>query len=208
MRSFTSGLVAIRQDGDRVLGKLPTGLVTTVHDMINPDRGTAPHVQLLPFSGPGKSACAELRRSVYRDARLIGRCNLDSDATLIGIVVVTNGRVGKEMLASIEQIAGPQPDVAAISVGNDDGRMTRDEICQAIDRVDSGEGVIVLTDIKGSSPSNICENACSGADRVIISGVNMPMLLKLMKYRKKSLQIAAQAIVEAGRFHINLIRCN
>ncbi len=132
----------------------------------------------------------------------------DSDAKLIGIVVVTNGHVGKEMLASIEQIAGPQPDVAAISVGNDDGRVARDEICRAIDRVDSGEGVIVLTDIKGSSPSNICEHACAGGDRVIISGVNMPMLLKLTTFRKKSLQIAARATAEAGRVHIHLDRCS
>ena len=126
-------------------------------------------------------------------------------ADLIGIVIVTNGNLGREMLANVEQIVGRQTAAVTIAVTDDKYGQVKDRICDAVSEVDAGDGVIVMTDVQGSSPSNLCRLACTGSDHVIISGVNMPMLIKLAKVRRRSLSDAARVVAEAGRKYISII---
>ncbi|MCE2522695.1 MAG: PTS fructose transporter subunit IIA, partial [Rhodobacteraceae bacterium] len=68
-----------------------------------------------------------------------------------------------------------------------------------------GGGVIIMTDVQGSSSFNLCKSACSGSGHVIISGLNMPMLIKLAKIRNRRLQEAARIVADSGRKHINIV---
>ena len=109
------------------------------------------------------------------------------------------------MLANVEQIVGKQRAAVTVAVTDDKYGQVKDLICEAVSEVDAGDGVIVMTDVLGSSPSNLCRSACTGSDHVIISGVNMPMLIKLAKVRRRSLPDAARAVAETGRKYISII---
>ena len=123
---------------------------------------------------------------------------------MIGIVIVAHGGLAREYLAAIEHVVGPQSGIRAITMEADhDRQMKQAEICIAADAVDTGDGVVVVTDIFGGSPSNLSLMACEAANREIIYGANLPLLIKLAKSRSLDVQSAVGAALEAGRKYIN-----
>ena len=125
---------------------------------------------------------------------------------LIGVVIVANGNIACELLACLEQIVGKQAGMSAISLNdNYDRKQKQEEICQAVSGVDEGHGVIVVTDIYGSSPANLSLKACCGSNRVILTGANVPMLVKLAKLRHHDLHEAALCAAESGRKYVRVV---
>jgi PTS system mannose-specific IIA component len=123
---------------------------------------------------------------------------------VIGIVIVAHGGLAVELKHATEHVVGPQADMIAISIGPQDDRTARTaEICDAADAVDKGQGVVVVTDMYGGSPSNLSLKACSPGDRRILTGVNLPMMVKLAKSRRLSVEEAVARAEEAGRRYIN-----
>jgi PTS system mannose-specific IIA component len=123
---------------------------------------------------------------------------------LIGIVIVAHGGLAAELKRATEHVVGRQDRMLAISIGPEDDRAARTrEICDAADSVDDGAGVVVVTDMYGGSPSNLSLRACSPANRKILTGVNLPMLVKLAKSRSLSVEEAVDRAAEAGRRYIN-----
>ena len=123
---------------------------------------------------------------------------------MIGIVIVAHGGLAEEYLAAVEHVVGKQTGVRAIPIAPDHDRDAKQaEICAAADSVDQGEGVVMVTDMFGGSPSNLSLRACSPSDRKIIYGANLPMLVKLAKSRHKSLDDAVKAALAAGRKYID-----
>lgn len=123
---------------------------------------------------------------------------------MIGIVIVAHGGLAREYLAAIEHVVGEQTDIRAISIHADHDRKSKErEICQAADAVDNGDGVVVVTDLYGGSPSNLSLLACKPGNRRILYGANLPMLIKLAKSRKKSVPDAVRAALEAGKKYID-----
>lgn len=125
---------------------------------------------------------------------------------MIGIVIVAHGGLAREYLAAIEHVIGKQTGIVAISIEYDHDRSAKQtEIAEAADAVETGAGVVVVTDMFGGSPSNLSLPACAAPDRRILYGANLPMLIKLAKSRHLSLQAATTAALEAGRKYINSI---
>ncbi|MDW4500534.1 PTS fructose transporter subunit IIA [Sulfitobacter sp. D35] len=123
---------------------------------------------------------------------------------MIGIVIVAHGGLAGEYLAAIEHVVGKQPGVRAISILADHDRAQKErEICIAADEVDRGDGVVVVTDLFGGSPSNLSLLACAPENRRILYGANLPMLIKLAKSRKKTVPEAVRAALEAGKKYID-----
>lgn len=123
---------------------------------------------------------------------------------MIGIVIVAHGGLAREYLAAVEHVVGAQPSIEAISIAPDDDRPAKEaEICAAADRVDTGDGVVVVTDMFGGSPSNLSLLACSPTNRKILYGANLPMLIKLAKSRHKGVADAVSAAKLAGRKYID-----
>lgn len=123
---------------------------------------------------------------------------------MIGIVIVAHGGLAREYLAAIEHVVGPQSGIRAITMEADHCRQSKQaEICAAADEVDTGNGVVVVTDIFGGSPSNLSLMACTADDREIIYGANLPLLIKLAKSRSLDVHSAVGAALEAGRKYIN-----
>lgn len=123
---------------------------------------------------------------------------------MIGIVIVAHGGLAAEYLSAVEHVVGKQSGMRAISIAPDHDRAQKQtEICAAADSVDAGDGVVVVTDMFGGSPSNLSLRACSPKDRVILYGANLPMLVKLAKSRHKPLAVAVEAAAAAGRKYID-----
>jgi PTS system mannose-specific IIA component len=123
---------------------------------------------------------------------------------VIGIVIVAHGGLAAEYLAAIEHVVGSQTGIQAISIKADHNRADKErEICLAADAVDKGEGVVVVTDLFGGSPSNLSLLACKPENRRILYGANLPMLIKLAKSRNKSVPDAVRAALEAGKKYID-----
>jgi PTS system mannose-specific IIA component len=123
---------------------------------------------------------------------------------LIGIVIVAHGGLAREYLAAIEHVVGSQTGIRAISIDVDHDRAGKElEICEAADEVDTGDGVVVVTDLYGGSPSNLSLLACRPANRRILYGANLPMLIKLAKSRTKPVPEAVRAAMEAGKKYID-----
>ncbi len=123
---------------------------------------------------------------------------------MIGIVVVAHGGLAQEYLAAVEHVVGKQSGMRAISIEPDHDRAAKQsEICAAADAVDTGDGVVVVTDMFGGSPSNLSLRACNPSDRKILYGANLPMLIKLAKSRHKPLDKAVDAALKAGRKYID-----
>ncbi len=123
---------------------------------------------------------------------------------MIGIVIVAHGGLAREYLAAVEHVVGRQAGVVAIATGPEDDRAAKQaEICVAADAVDAGDGVVIVTDIFGGSPSNLSLLACGPDNRRIMYGMNLPMLIKLAKSRSKSVSDAVEAAVVAGRKYID-----
>ncbi|MFD1911469.1 PTS sugar transporter subunit IIA [Halodurantibacterium flavum] len=123
---------------------------------------------------------------------------------MIGIVIVAHGGLAREYLAAVEHVVGKQSGVVAISIEDNHDRAAKQaEICNAADTVDQGDGVIVVTDMFGGSPSNLSLMACVPANRRILYGANLPMLIKLAKSRQQTVPDAVAHALEAGRKYIN-----
>ncbi len=123
---------------------------------------------------------------------------------MIGIVIVAHGGLAREYLAAMEHVVGTQPGLAAVSIEADHNRAEKEcEIFCAADAVDTGDGVILVTDLFGGSPSNLSMKACRVDNRRILYGANLPMLIKLAKSRHLTVADAARSAVEAGRKYIN-----
>jgi PTS system mannose-specific IIA component len=123
---------------------------------------------------------------------------------VIGIVIVAHGGLAREYLAAVEHVVGAQPGTRAIAIEADCDRGAKQaEICAAADAVDTGDGVVVVTDLFGGSPSNLSLRACAPDNRRIVYGANLPMLIKLAKSRHKSVPDAVRAALEAGKKYID-----
>jgi PTS system mannose-specific IIA component len=125
---------------------------------------------------------------------------------MIGLVIVTHGRLAEEFAAATAHVVGPQQRLEAISIGaDDDMEKRRADILDAARRVDAGAGVIILTDMFGGTPSNLAISVMGKANAEVIAGVNLPMLIKLASIRAdKPLADAVAAAQEAGRKYINV----
>jgi PTS system mannose-specific IIA component len=123
---------------------------------------------------------------------------------VIGIVIVAHGGLAREYLSAVEHVVGKQQGMVAIAIEEDHDRARKQgEICAAADSVDMGQGVLVVTDMFGGSPSNLSLPACVGRDRRILYGANLPMLIKLAKSRDLGVNEAVTLALDAGRKYIN-----
>jgi PTS system mannose-specific IIA component len=125
---------------------------------------------------------------------------------MIGLVLVTHGRLADEFVTAMEHVVGPQGQVATIAIGpEDDMEARRVDIAGAIGAVDSGSGVIVLTDLFGGTPSNLAISLMIRGKVEVIAGVNLPMLIRLASARKAmKVTDAVAAAREAGRKYISV----
>lgn len=123
---------------------------------------------------------------------------------MIGIVIVGHGNLALEYQGAMEHVVGEQPQVRAISILNGHDRSAKEsEICGAANDVDSGDGVVIVTDMFGASPSNLSLLACQPSNRRILFGMNLPMLIKLAKCRHLPVADAVRQAKEAGRKYID-----
>lgn len=123
---------------------------------------------------------------------------------MIGIVIVAHGGLAAEYLSAVEHVVGQQDGMRSIAIGPDDDRATKqDEICDAADAVDTGFGVVIVTDMFGGSPSNLSLRACSPKNRRILYGANLPMLIKLATSRRMPVPDAVDAALDAAHKYIN-----
>ena len=125
---------------------------------------------------------------------------------MIGIVIVAHGRLADEFRSALEHVVGPQERIATISVSaEDDIEGRRKDIVAAVSRVDDGNGVIILTDMFGGTPSNLAISAMLEDKVEVLAGVNLPMLIKLARVREEaSLRKAVGLAQEAGRKYISV----
>ena len=123
---------------------------------------------------------------------------------MIGIVIVAHGGLAREYLSAVEHVVGKQDGMRAIAIEDDHDRAAKQaEIMAAAASVDQGQGVVVVTDMFGGSPSNLSLPACAASGRRILYGANLPMLIKLAKSRDLTVPEAVSAALEAGRKYIN-----
>jgi PTS system mannose-specific IIA component len=125
---------------------------------------------------------------------------------MIGLVIVTHGGLAEGFRAALEHVVGQQKQLVAISVGaDDDMERRREDILYAVQEVDSGDGVVLLTDMFGGTPSNLAISVIEQANVEVVAGVNLPMLIKLASVRGEvGLQQAVDEAQEAGRKYINV----
>ena len=125
---------------------------------------------------------------------------------MIGMVLVTHGRLAAEFVAAMEHVVGPQDAVRIVCIGpDDDMEKRRTEILDAVHEVESGSGVIVLTDMFGGTPSNLALSIMDQGKIEVVAGTNLPMLIKLASLRSSAnLEDAIEAAQEAGRKYINV----
>ena len=125
---------------------------------------------------------------------------------MIGLVIVTHGRLAAEFISAMEHVVGPQKGVAAICIGpEDDMERRRRDILDAASAVDDGQGVILLTDMFGGTPSNLAISVMEQTGAEVIAGLNLPMLIKLASVRtKESLEACVHHAQEAGRKYISV----
>lgn len=125
---------------------------------------------------------------------------------MIGLVIVTHGRLAEEFIFAMEHVVGPQAGVAAICIGpEDDMEQRRKDILAACSQVNSGDGVILLTDMFGGTPSNLAISVMDQTRAEVIAGLNLPMLIKLASVRTRSnLEDCVACAQEAGRKYISV----
>lgn len=125
---------------------------------------------------------------------------------MIGLVLVTHGRLATEFRIAMEHVVGPQQAVEAICIGpEDDMEARRADIAAAVERVDDGSGVILLTDLFGGTPSNLAISLLRAGHVEVIAGVNLPMLIRLESARKAmTVKEAVAAAREAGTKYISV----
>ncbi|MDI1228079.1 MAG: PTS sugar transporter subunit IIA [bacterium] len=124
---------------------------------------------------------------------------------MIGIVIVTHGRLAEEFISVMEHIVGPQKQIEAVCMGpEDDMEKKRQEIITKVASVDAGKGVLILTDMFGGTPSNLAISITQDKKVEALAGINLPMLIKLASVRQtETLSQAALSGQEAGRKYIN-----
>ena len=125
---------------------------------------------------------------------------------MIGLVLVTHGRLAAEFITALEHVVGPQEAVEGICIdADDDMEARRKDIADAIARVSNGQGVIILTDLFGGTPSNLAISLMKSEDIEVIAGVNLPMLIRLEGARKAmTVRAVVAAAREAGRKYISV----
>ena len=125
---------------------------------------------------------------------------------MIGLVIVTHGRLAEEFVLAMEHVVGPQAAVAPVSIAaDDDMERRRRDIVAACREVDSGSGVILLTDMFGGTPSNLAISVMGETGGEVIAGLNLPMLIKLASVRtREPLPVCVAAAQEAGRKYISV----
>ena len=126
---------------------------------------------------------------------------------MIGVVLVTHGRLAAEFIEALEHVVGePQRNMAAVCIGpDDDMEKRRREIVDSVARADEGDGVVLLTDMFGGTPSNLAISVLDQGRVEVIAGVNLPMLIKLAGLRDSgSLATAVAEAQRAGRKYINV----
>jgi mannose PTS system EIIA component len=125
---------------------------------------------------------------------------------MIGLVLVTHGKLAEEFKHALEHVVGPQASVETVCIGPDDDMdQRRLDIVDAVDRADNGSGVIILTDMFGGTPSNLSISVMDGGRIEVIAGVNLPMLIKLAGVRVDgNMERALEEAQDAGRKYINV----
>jgi mannose PTS system EIIA component len=125
---------------------------------------------------------------------------------MIGMVLVTHGRLATEFRAALEHVVGPQSQLETVTIGpEDDMEQRRRDILAAVKKVDAGSGVVLLTDMFGGTPSNLAISVMEGACVDVVAGVNLPMLIKLASVRDTAtLEQAVLQAQDAGRKYISV----
>jgi PTS system mannose-specific IIA component len=125
---------------------------------------------------------------------------------MIGLVLVTHGQLAAEFRHAVEHVVGPQDNFETVAIGaDDDMEQRRSDIVDAVARVDTGSGVIVLTDMFGGTPSNLAISVMESGRTEVIAGMNLPMLIKLSSIRKgDNMSAALDEAQAAGRKYINV----
>lgn len=125
---------------------------------------------------------------------------------MIGLVLVTHGRLAEEFKAALEHVVGPQEQVETISIGpDDDMEQRRQDILAAVEAANSGQGVVLLTDMFGGTPSNLAISVMDSKSVEVVAGVNLPMLIKLASVRAdRELADAVDEARQAGQKYISV----
>lgn len=125
---------------------------------------------------------------------------------MIGLVLVTHGKLAEEFRHALEHVVGPQKSIETVCIGpEDDMDRRRQDIMDAVEKVDNGYGVIILTDMFGGTPSNLSISVMSSGKTEVIAGMNLPMLIKLAGVRgDNDMQKALVEASDAGRKYINV----
>lgn len=125
---------------------------------------------------------------------------------MIGLVLVTHGSLATEFIVAMEHVVGPQQQIEPICIGpDDDMEARRADIAAAVTRVNTGEGVILLTDLFGGTPSNLAISLLKAGEIEVIAGINLPMLIRLESARKAmDVREAVAAAREAGQKYISV----
>jgi PTS system mannose-specific IIA component len=125
---------------------------------------------------------------------------------MIGLVLVTHGNLANEFISAMQHVVGHQAQVAGVCIGpEDDMEMRRNEILEKVNEVDSGEGVVLLTDMFGGTPSNLALSMMDRANVEILAGINLPMLIKIASLRKENdLKRTVEGAQDAGKKYINI----
>lgn len=125
---------------------------------------------------------------------------------MIGLVLVTHGNLAEEFHHAVEHVVGPQQNFETVCIGaDDDMEQRRRDIVEAVERADSGSGVIILTDMFGGTPSNLSISVMEAGRVEVIAGVNLPMLIKLSSVRATDdMELSLREAQDAGRKYINV----
>jgi PTS system mannose-specific IIA component len=154
-----------------------------------------------------KASQRQLNRAITTSGRVSSAAPPDiTEFPMIGLVLVTHGRLADEFRAALEHVLGPQKQIEAITIGaEDDSGLCRSDIIEAVNRVDGGDGVAILTDMFGGTPSNLAISCMSRPNVEVLAGINLPMLVKLAKVREEQLLPDAIAMAqEAGRKYVTI----
>ena len=125
---------------------------------------------------------------------------------MIGLILVTHGQLAREFVSAMEHVVGPQAAIESVCIGpQDDAQGRREEISEKIAEVDQGQGVIILTDLFGCTPSNLAISLLEEGKVEVIAGINLPMLIRLARARTEmDVADAVRAARDAGRNYITI----
>lgn len=138
--------------------------------------------------------------------KVLGTPDLLKEDEMIGLVLVTHGRLADELINALEHVVGSQKNIASVCIGpDDDMERRRSDILKSVEKVNDGAGVVVLTDMFGGTPSNLAISIMVKVPIEVIAGVNLPMLVKLVSIRKTlNVGEAVARAQEAGKKYINI----